>query len=79
MAASDVYRKTDLGLAEVKERKHKLNPRVRTMLILIDGTHNEEQLMEEAAAIGASSDFLGQLLAAGLIERVAKIGDILRY
>ena len=79
MADSDVYRKTDLGVAEVKERKHKLNPRVRTMLILIDGTHTEEQLREEAAGIGAPGDFLEQLLAAGLIERVARIGDILRY
>ena len=78
MAASDVYRKTDLGLAEVKERKHKLNPRVRTMLILIDGTHNEEQLMEEAAGIGAPGDFLEQLLAAGLVERVGSLKDLLR-
>ena len=78
MTATDVYRKTDLGQAEVKERKHKLNPRVRTMLILIDGSHNEEQLMEEAAGIGAPADFLEQLLAPGLIERIGSLKDLLR-
>jgi len=78
MADADVYRKTELGLAEVKERKHKLSPRVRTMLIIIDGTHNEAQLMEEAAAIGTPGDFLEQLLAAGLIERVGSLKDLLR-
>ena len=78
MAATDVYRKTDLGVAEVKERHIKLNPRVRTMLILIDGTHTEEQLTEEAAAIGAPADFLDQLLAAGLVERIASLKDLLR-
>jgi len=78
MAGSDVYRKTDLGMAEVKERRIKLTPRVRTMLILIDGTHNEEQLMEEAAGVGAPADFLEQLLAAGLIERMGSLKDLLR-
>jgi len=78
MADGDVYRKTELGLSEVKERKHKLSPRVRTMLILIDGTHTEAQLMEEAAGVGAPADFLDQLIAAGLVERVASLGDLLR-
>ena len=78
MADADVYRKTELGLAEVKERKHKLNPRVRTMLILIDGSHDEAQLRQEAAGIGAPGDFLDQLLSAGLIERVGSLKDLLR-
>ncbi|HEX3061652.1 MAG TPA: hypothetical protein VHP55_03245 [Usitatibacter sp.] len=78
MAAADIYRKTDLGLAEVKERRHKLNPRVRTMLIMIDGSHTEAQLMEGAEGVGAPRDFLDQLLAAGLIERVAPLKDLLR-
>jgi hypothetical protein len=78
MAATDVYRKTELGLAEVKDRAHKLNPRVRTMLILVDGSQNEGELMEGAAGIGAPKDFLQQLLAAGLIERVGTLKDLLR-
>jgi hypothetical protein len=69
MAAGTVYRKTARGAAEVKDRKLKLNPRVRTMLILIDGALPEFMLKEDAARVGAPADFLEQLVAAGLIER----------
>ena len=78
MAADDVYRKTELGSAEVKERKLKLNPRLRTMLILVDGVQTEAQLQEEAAGIGAPEDFLDQLVSAGLIERLGHLKDLLR-
>jgi hypothetical protein len=70
MAAADVYRKTERGLAEIKDRKLKLNPRVRSMLILIDGAQPELMLKEDGARIGAPADFLQQLLAHGLIERM---------
>ena len=70
MAAGTVYRKTAKGLAEVKDRRLKLNPRVRTMLILIDGTIPEFMLKEDAARVGAPADFLAQLAHAGLIEGV---------
>jgi hypothetical protein len=68
MAADDIYRKTALGASEIKERGLKLSPRLRTMLILVDGEQTEEQLMEEAAGVGAPGDFLSQLVALGLIE-----------
>jgi hypothetical protein len=71
MAADDVYRKTALGVAEIKDRALKLSPRLRTMLILVDGLQSEAQLMEEAAGVGAPGDFLAQLARAGLIERVS--------
>ena len=70
MAAGTIYRKTAKGLAEVKERRLKLNPRVRTMLILIDGTIPEFMLKEDGARVGAPADFLAQLAHAGLIEAV---------
>ena len=74
MAAGDIYRKTERGAAEVRDRKLKVNPRVRTMLILIDGANPEFMLKEDAARVGAPVDFLEQLLAAGLIERVQGTG-----
>ena len=70
MAAGSVYRKTERGVAEVKDRSLKLNARVRTMLILIDGTMPEFMLKEDGQRVGAPADFLQQLLAAGLIERL---------
>jgi hypothetical protein len=69
MAAGDIYRKSERGAAEVKDRKLKLVPRVRTMLILIDGTIPGFMLKEDAARVGAPADFLEQLVASGLIER----------
>jgi hypothetical protein len=69
MAAGDIYRKTERGAAEVRDRKLKLNARLRTMLILIDGAIPEFMLKEDASRVGAPADFLDQLVAAGLIER----------
>ncbi|HEX3057920.1 MAG TPA: hypothetical protein VHP62_01060 [Usitatibacter sp.] len=77
MAAGTIYRKTERGTAEVGERKLKLNPRVRTMLILVDGELDESALVERASQIGAPEDFLQQLLAAGLIEARGSLREML--
>jgi hypothetical protein len=77
MAAGTIYRKTERGAAEVGERKLKLNPRVRTMLILVDGELDESALVERASQIGAPEDFLQQLLAAGLIEARGSLREML--
>jgi hypothetical protein len=63
-----VYRKTQKGVEELSSRKLKLNPRVRTMLILVDGMAPEEALRHDASQVGAPEDFLEQLQAMGLIE-----------
>ena len=72
MAAGDIYRKSALGTAEIAARKMKLNPRVRTMLILIDGAQPEFILREEGAKVGAPPAFLEELLKLGLIEKVGR-------
>ena len=77
MASGTVYRKTALGVAEVQERKLKLNPRLRTMLILVDGTLDEAALRDNAAQLGAPDDFLAKLLEAGLIEPIGSLKDML--
>jgi len=63
-----IYRKTEHGTQEVAARKAKLAPRVRTMLILVDGITPEEMLKREAQQVGAPADFLEQLVGLGLIE-----------
>ena len=72
MAAGDIYRKTALGTAEIAARKMKLIPRVRTMLILIDGAQPELILREEGAKVGAPPEFLEELLKLGLIEKAGR-------
>jgi len=73
MAAGDIYRKTEKGQAEIRDRKLKLSPRLRTMLILIDGTQPEFLLKEEGTRLGAPPDFLQQLVASGLVERIGAV------
>jgi hypothetical protein len=73
MSAGDIYRKTARGTQEIAQRKLKLNPRVRTMLILIDGLQPELLVKEEAVKVGAPADFLDELLRQGLIERAGRV------
>ncbi|HUP30633.1 MAG TPA: hypothetical protein VM122_10705 [Usitatibacter sp.] len=73
MSAGDIYRKTARGTLEIAQRKLKLNPRVRTMLILIDGLQPELLVKEEAVKVGAPADFLDQLLQLGLIEKAGRV------
>jgi hypothetical protein len=72
MAAGDIYRKTAPGTSEITSRKLKLNPRVRTMLILIDGLQPEFILREEAEKVGAPANFIDELVALGLIEKAGR-------
>lgn len=72
MSAGDIYGKTSLGAQEVSNRKMKLAPRVRTMLILVDGHQPALILQEEAEKLGAPADFFDQLLGMGLIEKIGK-------
>lgn len=64
-----IYEKTEAGAEEVKARSRKLAPRLRTMLIMIDGTASTSQLQDAASTLGAPGDFLESLLDQGLIRR----------
>ena len=86
MSAGDIYGKTALGVQEVSNRKMKLAPRLRTMLILVDAHQPALILQEEAEKLGAPSDFLDQLLGMRLIEKIgnassdeSKAADRLAY
>lgn len=75
MSAGDIYSKSQLGIEEVNNRKMKLSPRVRTMLILVDGHVPLFVLREEAQKVGAAPDFLEQLQAMGLIVKTGSVSD----
>ena len=75
MSAAYIYGKTDLGVREVTERKIKLPPRLRTMLILVDGHQPALILEEEAKTIGAPPDFFDQLLGMQLIEKIGSVNS----
>lgn len=73
MSVGDIYGKTPLGVQEVGARKLKLPPRLRTMLILIDGKQPLLILQDEAEKVGAPKDFLEQLRGMELIARIGSI------
>jgi hypothetical protein len=75
MNSSDIVLKTAKGAEEVKARSRSLPHRLRTMLILIDGTLNVEQLLEAAAKLGVPPDFLGTLEQQGLIAVNSSASD----
>lgn len=68
MKDTDHYAKTGAGLCEVRDRALQLPKRLRTMLIMVDGTRSVLQLRDAARTLGAPEDFLEQLLAQGLVE-----------
>ncbi len=68
MTNNEVYVKTAAGADEVKLRSLALPPRLRTMLIMVDGTRTAAQLHAAATTLGAPADFLGTLLHRGLVE-----------
>lgn len=61
-----LYRKTARGAAEIHDRAHRLTPRMRGALILVDGRRSEEELLGMIA--GDVPGTLQGLAALGLIE-----------
>ena len=63
-----IYRKTEKGRQEVDTRVHRLAPRLRAALILVDG---QRSLAELAKLVPPKVDVFETLLAEGFIEPVA--------
>ena len=67
-----IYRKTAKGTDEVATRANRLVPRLRTALILVDGTRNEAELAQLIKQQAAET--LQELLSLGYIE-VASVAE----
>src|SRR3954471_15544505 len=74
MEPNSVYQKTRKGEDEIKTRDAKLAPKVRTMLILIDGSKTRTQLDDMARRLGAPADYAAVLEGKGLIARLDAAG-----
>lgn len=74
MESTDFVVKTAAGTDELKSRARKLAPRVRTMLIMIDGSLRVEQLEQAAAMLAVQPDFLDLLLRQELVALVPTVG-----
>lgn len=63
-----IYAKTPDGLHEIETRARKLTPRLRSVLILVDGKRSESDL---GKLVQQAGETLQALLEQGLIEAVA--------
>lgn len=68
-----VYRKSPKGLAEIETRAHRLAPRLRGALILVDGRKTDAELA--TLILAEPQAVLASLLADGFIEVVATLAD----
>jgi hypothetical protein len=68
MNNNDIPVKTVSGTEEVSKRSRKLPPRLRTLLIMVDGGLTAAQLRQAAATLGAPADCLESLESMGLVE-----------
>jgi hypothetical protein len=66
-----IYRKTEAGRDEIRDRTRKLPPQLRTVLLMVDGQRTLAELRQVAAGVKAPDDALERLLAEGLIEHAS--------
>lgn len=63
-----VYHKSVKGTEAIATRQHGLAPKLRSILILIDGKRSFEDLAKLSQMLGDTEQLLGQLLDQGFIE-----------
>ncbi|CAD5367262.1 conserved hypothetical protein [Rubrivivax sp. A210] len=71
MDGSEIFAKTPAGSEEMRSRDRRLPQRLRTLLIMVDGTRTAAQLQAAAATIGAPDDAVQMLVDLGLIAAMA--------
>lgn len=68
MNADLVFSRTEKGNFEMNSRQHQLPMRLRTVLILVDGKSNVNQLRDKASVISKLENFLEDLALDGFIS-----------
>lgn len=69
-----VYRKTDKGVAEIATRAHRLAPRYRSALILVDGKKTDDELHKLILIEPVNT--LAGLLSEGFIDVFATLASL---
>jgi len=69
--ANPIFDKTEKGREEIATRKYHLAPRLRTLLLLIDGKQHMDEVLKKVAGLGLNQDNIAELLHQGFIHPVA--------
>jgi len=70
-----VLKKTGKGVEEIETRGHKLEQKLRTLLIVVNGKATGADLVKQFEQIGDIRPMLEQLLAGGFVEAAASAAD----
>lgn len=65
-----IFDKTEKGREEIATRKYHLPSRLRTLLLLIDGKHEIDDILGKVAGIGLTQESITELLHSGFIQAV---------
>lgn len=71
------YDKTDKGREEIATRKYQLAPRLRSLLVMIDGKQTVNDLLKKIAGLGLNEQSIQELFEQGLIAESANVASIL--
>ena len=69
-----IFDKTERGRTEIATRGQAVAPRLRTLLLLVDGKTGSDELLRKVAGLGLSQEHLDELLQAGLIQASSEAG-----
>lgn len=71
VVSSGTFQKSAKGTQALAARDPALTPKLRSMLILIDGKRRHDELGKLAAMLGDTNQLMAQLAELGMIEEVA--------
>ncbi|MBA5685456.1 hypothetical protein [Rugamonas apoptosis] len=60
---TSIYDKTAKGREEIATRCYQLAPRLRTLLVMVDGHRPDDELLRNVAGLGLTADAMQELLA----------------
>lgn len=63
--------KTDKGREEIATRRYKLSPKMRSLLVMIDGTTPTTELLKKVSVIGLDEHSVVELIDGDFIRHAA--------
>lgn len=73
-----VFDKSDKGREEIITRKYRLAPRLRSLLVLVDGKKTAGELLQQLAGLGLDQNSLDQLYEGQFIEPSSTPQELVR-
>jgi hypothetical protein len=76
MDPQTAFVKTEKGVEEIETRRHRLDHRLRALLLVVNGTRTVEQLARDFARYGDVQAMLGKLVTDGFIRSERPLREV---